>query len=758
MAGLPAWDPKRGAATELAPDDLHRLYAKGAVQLVKDAVYPMVNAAGEVRDVSEADVNEHLHHGYTFADARTVARAEVANDPASPYKAFGDGLVNGALLGSGDAVRVGAGADPTKIALRREMFSTPRTIGDVTGAVAGTAAMGALAPEALAEGAAAQVFGEGALASAGAVGTGLAAGGAVRGLGEAVDEAALGQTELTAESLLIHGGLGALTELAVGGLLHGVGRGVSALRLRGADAEALQAAATGEAAPAGYGQMRVGLLTKLRSALAERGGANDEFLARAYHPDPAVREDLFAAHLDRAGLRSEAEGALHPALGEAVAAARAAPLEAPPQSLDAVERAFADRAGGPIQRGRVAEFVASNDRPFGDGRMRAMRQLVGELRQGAAGLDSGEVSGEAGTVPAGDVPHAARMSAAADGLEEALGLAGGRVASANALARQLAAEGGAAGGRGLDYLAGAEILMGHPGLGGAAEAAKLGIGAVTKPGQQFIRLMQLKRALGGVADFVSDAANAMVSGATKVARVAEPTLAPGTAAMVEARSAGERRTAFDRRMEELKAISDPGALAERAAQISAHVQGAAPDAAQVMAAKAVSAAQLILQMAPQPLVQPNPLRGPLKSPTIPDSELRTFAEVDAAVQDPQRVLAQIAVGKLPHPKAVQAVQAAYPAWWGSVQAGVVEALTRHQDGVPQARRTAISITFGVDGHPSLSAQSLTLQQAAAQPIAQPPQPRAGGSRGRNPHFYSPKDTIDELRRSSPGKLDRLLVK
>lgn len=791
-----AWDPKAGTAKLLDPETLLKEFTAGRVQLVAQDTYPMVNADGDVRLVPSADVNAHLGGGYRFATQRQVTQARVANDPTAPAKAFAEGALNGALMGGGDAVNASAGGDPTLIAERARAHPVARGIGEGVGTVAGTAALGEFAPMAIGESIAARTMGEAALRPLGQLAVqaaGGAAEGVVRGAVGELGESALGRSDVTAESVLAHAGLGGV----LGGAFGGAFGAFKGYRMAAADADALQAAASGEAAPTGYGSLRVRVMNRIRGALAERGGANRDFIERAYHPDPAVQQALFDDWTGRADLVKEGVGRLKGALGnvarelEAIAppsriaepadAALAdtmaagttmpggapamtghgtipsdvrGPIAASRRALDELRADFA-RTPGPaeaplgladaLDEGKLERFVSSVDRPSGDGRMERLRALI------AAGREAN---------------GSAALNGHLDALEGAVTDVGNRIASANALSNQLSREFGGGGmgglGRVLEAAGAGGAVFGHPAALGAL-ALGAGIRDLTAPAQAFVARMQAKRVIDAVQSHISGAMESAFNGTAPVRRAFEAGLTPATTEMLEAKSTQARRDAYQRRQGELESLADPAALADASARATASLAAHLPDAAAVAQTRIAGIAQALFQAAPQPLVAANPLRGRLPGPAIPDSELRTFAEVDAALQDPLRIVDALAAGRMPNPRALAAVQSAYPALWGQVQesaalfmAGRIEDTKRAARPLDHARRTVLSLAFGLDA-PALNPASLTLQQAANAPAMPAPSAPRGG-RGRRPPPSPTQEAAGAMSRAYPTRLDRLLAK
>lgn len=760
---LPAWDPKAGDRVWLPPEELAKRYAAGQVQLIAGQQYDMVGPDGEdVRVVPDSDVNEHLHHGFTFATAQQSAHAEVANDPAAAYKAFGDGIVNSALWGAGDAMRVQSGTgDPELIKERARQHQVARVFGDVTGAVAGAAAAGALGPGALAESGASSLLGReaaGTIAGRALIGTaGGAAEGAVRGFGGAVDEAVLGDGNLSAQRIIAHAGLGAL----FGGAVGGVFGGIAGLRARAVDAEALRAAATGEPAPSGFGA----LLNRVAGKVAGMGSGDEDLLRQAYHSDPAVREAFFSRLAGRDEAVDAASRAVRDALQEHVDAIGAirpsseAGGELFARGLGRIEQRF--MRDGAVDAAKVDGFVRGLTRPKGDGNLQA---LEGFLEDSNLLLQSERAAGlgpEGATLGAPALARIAKAFESDRALRDALKGAEDNVAFRNAVVKQLSAEAGHHAGGLLPYGVAALEAVNHPVIAGLALAGKAGVAMVGHPLGLAMRMQGLIRVLNGVSAHIDSGMEAFVAGTKPIATAMPRVISPATQAGLDAAGPEERRRAYGDRIRELQAMADPtvaaNALGAGTAQLGEH----APVTAGLVSTVGGNAHATLLRMVPQPLVERTPFdgaehaRNPLSM--VSDSDIRTFNHVDAALQDPLRVVDQMAAGTMPHPQALAAVQATYPELWGAVRDSFLRQVSESRTSMSHGRRTIASIAFGIAADPALAPGALGRHQAVASAGAQPASasPR-GGRRGGRPN--TPAGVRAELESFGMTKLDRLLSK
>ncbi len=283
---LPAWSPKDESEVQVPAEELAARFLKGDLQLVGGRDYQLTGADGKVWDVPAEGVAEALRTGYRFSERSEVIRADA---PGQNLQALAEGILNGATFGLGDKILVDVvGEDPEAVRARAEANPLMHGGGIAIGAGGLAAATGGGAGLALSRvvGARAAAAGLGARTAGflgGAVGTGVE--GAVYGAGEAVSEAALGRTDVTAERLLAGAGAGGFWGAAIGGPF---GALFGKARPRDADIEAVYAAATGNEPAPGLGGMFRKAQERLQAArrkAAEVGGASPAFVRAAFGKD-----------------------------------------------------------------------------------------------------------------------------------------------------------------------------------------------------------------------------------------------------------------------------------------------------------------------------------------------------------------------------------------------------------------------------------------------------------------------------------------
>lgn len=220
--------------------------------------------SGEIVEIPDADLASASIVGYTPASPEDVAAAQAEAARKAEFSTLGqqalgagEALLRGASFNLTDPLEVALGADPERIAGRREALGGLGTALEIGGAAlpvlasGGTGALGSaarLAPTAalsrgtaaLGERAATALLGDAASAAAAGVGRSIARG-AVRGgitelveglpyaAGQAVTEATLGDLDLLSEEALLSVGLGTLLGGAAGAGLGAAGAGFGRL-------------------------------------------------------------------------------------------------------------------------------------------------------------------------------------------------------------------------------------------------------------------------------------------------------------------------------------------------------------------------------------------------------------------------------------------------------------------------------------------------------------------------------------------------
>lgn len=774
--GLPAWDPTARASRVINdPAELERQFQAGKLHLVSDHEYPVVGSDGKVWSMPASGVQKALADGFHLASAKDVARAE-ARTAGGQLRTLADGALDGITFGGGAALQAAAGADKLGLQARREENPGIHMAGMLGGGAALALASDGASLGGLAEAGAARMIGTEAAATSlgrmGVMAAGGAAEGAAFGVGDNVSEAVLGDAPLAADSLIASGLHGAVWGGA-GGALLGKAFGRAKVKPTGEEINAAAANMLGEAPPKQFGQKVVDLLDRVGAHQAEAGGnsefaevlrgtpeARKRFLDMAQTPKVEMQakareladlverrvadhqgvqssmrlesafDDATTAHLeaDAALKAARADGLTGDELKAAVQAKREA--EANLAELKVQRDRFASEnaaiedlrgdlgidAKGKVDVAKVESFVGSITRPRADARMDRLRMLVDHEPVRSYG-------GGGQRILPGEL-EAQRTGADAKRLGALLDDIGERQGASNLLRDQLGRE--QSSGMDNELLAG---VVGHgvAGYPGALAARELASNA-TRPAHAFIARYQRAALVQRVHGYVRDQLDRFVAGPVKAgveeAQAAgrrygfDRTLARSTQAMFTG-NREDRRKAAAARIAELNSL-DEGGMADLLEQSTADTQEHLPDVSAVIRQRLADAHNVLRSVVPQPLASAGAGGGlvPKASPgMLHDRDIRRFAHVDAAIQDPLRIVDELAKGNTPDPAAVLAVQTAYPALWGKVVREFGEAMARNPEKVGWRQAMSMAVTLGITSHPSLELSSLNLQQALAKPKA-----------------------------------------
>lgn len=226
---------RAGEPTEVPDEQAQAALASGQFGLPKGRVN-VLTPEGDAESLPSENVLDALGKGYALESAGASAARLEAKQYDRPVEAFAAGAARGASFGLSDLALTKTGlVSPERLEKDQKYNKVASIAGEATGVIGsafvpglGEATAGKLAARVGAEGIAARALGEG---IAGRVGGAVAKGaaeGSLFGIGNAISEASLGDTDLTAEKLVAGAGIGALTGGVLSGALHGVGEGVGA--------------------------------------------------------------------------------------------------------------------------------------------------------------------------------------------------------------------------------------------------------------------------------------------------------------------------------------------------------------------------------------------------------------------------------------------------------------------------------------------------------------------------------------------------
>lgn len=185
---------------------------------------------------------------------------------------------------------------------------------------------------------------------------------------------------------------------------------------------------------------------------------------------------------------------------------------------------------------------------------------------------------------------------------------------------------------------------------------------------------------------------------SKVAEALPRTISRSTRAILDATSADARRQAYDARLAELNDLVRR--FPDHAAQQLIGVSDKLPRHAMAMTQSGQAALQILLQNLPRP--RAGSYQDVYAKPTPLDSDIRKFAQIDAAIQDPLSVLDRAADGKLVQRHEMDAVAAAFPrllaGFRQSVATHVGAARSRPSAGLQRAQKVVFGMPEGDPGH------------------------------------------------------------
>jgi hypothetical protein len=235
-------------------------------------------------------------------------------------------------------------------------------------------------------------------------------------------------------------------------------------------------------------------------------------------------------------------------------------------------------------------------------------------------------------------------------------------------------------------MAGGVIAGSAYGAGGVT--AGLVAGAIINPGRGVIVLNNLAAAAQRVSQTVAEKTGALVNGevGTGIRRAVAQTyetrnLAVATAKMLTAKSPAERRQAYEQRVAELQALSQPGVFGDHAARQVAPLADAAPAHATALSNTAAAAVNHLQATLPASASgargDGSVVDGMYARPAPRDQDILRWAERDAVAQDPLTVLRAAERGRVAL-HMMDTLRQVHPAMAGAIRAGIVD----HQSAQP----------------------------------------------------------------------------
>lgn len=204
---------------------------------------------------------------------------------------------------------------------------------------------------------------------------------------------------------------------------------------------------------------------------------------------------------------------------------------------------------------------------------------------------------------------------------------------------------------------------------------------------------------------VNAAVDAMLSGASKGLAKSVPAASAVTAALghtlFDDRKPDEKRpstpagktdqeTLYLARMDELARAMQPGAIAQ---SVRDRVRASDPTIVDEIAKAQERKLQYLYDKAPKP---DSPL-GLLENGrwTPAPSEIRTWARILGAAENPAGVLERVAAGRVVQPDEIEAVKSIYPTLYEDARVRLVTKATEAGSSMPYARRVQLSLLFDV---------------------------------------------------------------
>lgn len=364
-------DRRTGQLVDVPDPDVQKAFQSGLFGLPKGARLP-VSTPGVIGTVDAKDAAQALATGSTVPTTETFHKAQMEaryGDAAGTAGAAAAGL----LRGAGEAVgvptdpflaNIGALATPNffegernmreRLQAYKDLHPVASIGGELGGLVAATALSGGEAPLAR--------LGAAAEAGGGLIARGAAEGAAIGGI-NAVNESALGDTDLTASKLVAGMGEGALFGGALGAGFQGLGLATREARAAGgrflaklapADVERVAEKTFGYA-PEGLGQKVQRFYAKAASAVS---GKDPELVAKFTDLSPEGAEARRIGVFDAPKIQEEAERGIRTNLDEMLRSGDLVTAEAR-GSLKA------DYVAKAVRKGNVAETTAFAENQLG---------------------------------------------------------------------------------------------------------------------------------------------------------------------------------------------------------------------------------------------------------------------------------------------------------------------------------------------------------------------------------------------------------
>lgn len=599
---------------------------------------------------------------------------------------------------------------------------------------------------------------------------GTAEGALLGGVG-AIDESALGDTDVTAENVVAGIGHGALIGGVGGGLLTAAGAGLSGARsstgkfiagLRGEEVEALAERHFGHAAEGGLGDKVQRAYAKAAAAVSGKDAEAIDVLTRLSEEGQAARRGVH----DFAKVRQEAATAISDAGAEMVGTGHAITEEARAAlrgELGKVSDAEFKRVNDALtkQIKNQERFHAALTEETAEG-VRSVSPMktesyVKNLTNPKTDLTHGAVKGYAESsqelVSAlkslGEIPkpklealNAAESSAKTFGdavakSEKELVLANqyqhlahgehtGYASIASTLG--LGAIGGALGGIAGDAKAGA-------GIGGTAGFV---LGALAHPERAIRTMATIERLAAKVDGKISEGVLSFMRGGAPKASAAKAV--PASVDILSNSRGESRRTVFEKSVKETQRLAaNPQEQAERISKSTGEISQHAPKTAMAIARLAVVGTKYLADHAPQgfaPQIGLVPSKAP---PMYTDQEMGEWTRRAAVVNDYTTAIDSLKAGHLT-PEEVDALKAVNPRAYDKIRTEIITRVAASPTSLPYGKRVSLSILFDFPADPTLEPDFMAAIQQNYDDRPQSQQPQGSQQQGSKPKSIDVSDS------------------
>lgn len=179
------------------------------------------------------------------------------------------------------------------------------------------------------------------------------------------------------------------------------------------------------------------------------------------------------------------------------------------------------------------------------------------------------------------------------------------------------------------------------------------------------------------------------------------------------------KSAFDSTRRDLNDARDPQKLSARLAAATGDLARQEPQLAAAIQQRMVGDAQYLQSKLPPPHttgatgITPNAAKE-----TWSRAQMRDFIKIAAAIETPEVVLDQVADGDIPDPEVLEAVKARRPRLYQSIRDRVIAYASSREEPLPYKQRVALSIAFDFRADESMQPETLSqIQESFVTPMS-----------------------------------------